>query len=138
MHTKYNGESNKNDAILELSRKFLFVPLCPEQLGGLSTPRPPAEIIGGKVITINGIDVTENYLRGASEALYFAKIYNVRYAILKDGSPSCGSTYIYDGTFSGRKIAGRGITAQLFIKNGIKVFSEKNLEAFLNETEKQE
>ena len=138
MHTKYNGESNKNDAILELSRKFLFVPLCPEQLGGLSTPRPPAEIIGGKVITINGIDVTENYLRGASEALYFAKIYNVRYAILKDGSPSCGSSYIYDGTFSGRKIAGRGITVQLFIQNGIKVFSEKNLEAFLNETEKQE
>ncbi len=138
MRTKYNGESNKSITILELSHKFLFVPLCPEQLGGLSTPRPPAEIIGGKVITINGIDVTENYLRGAEEALYFAKIYNVRYAILKDGSPSCGSNYIYDGTFSGKKVTGMGITAQLFIKNGIKVFSEKNLEAFLNETKKQE
>jgi len=136
MKTKYNGGSNKNNTILELSHKFLFVPLCPEQLGGLSTPRPPAEIIGEKVITINGIDVTENYLRGANEALYFAKIYNVKYAILKDGSPSCGSNYIYDGTFTGTKVAGMGITARLFRENGIKVFSERNLEAFLNETEK--
>ena len=136
MKTKYNGGSNKSSKLIALAHKFVFVPLCPEQLGGLSTPRPPAEIIGGKVITINGIDVTENYLRGANEALYFAKLYNVEYAILKDGSPSCGSSYIYDGSFSGKKITGMGVNANLFRKNGIKVFSEKNLEAFLNETEK--
>jgi uncharacterized protein YbbK (DUF523 family) len=136
MNTKYDGGNNRDENILALSEQFLFVPLCPEQLGGLSTPRPPSEIINGNVVTIDGIDVTENYLRGAKEALYFAKLYNVQYAILKDGSPSCGSNYIYDGSFSGKKVQGMGVTVKLFKENGIKVFSEHDIKRFLDETKK--
>ena len=135
LNTKYNGRNNLNRDVLKILKDYVFVPLCPEQLGGLPTPRPPAEIIGDKVVNINGFNVTNYFLRGAEEALKFAMLYNVKTAILKDGSPSCGTNYIYNGTFSGKKIPGRGITASLFIRNGIKVYSEKQLEEFLKDEE---
>ncbi|NIA12108.1 MAG: DUF523 domain-containing protein [Nitrospiraceae bacterium] len=133
LSTKYSGSNNFSKDVLELANHYIFAPLCPEQLGGLPTPRPPAEIIGNKVIDINGVNVTENFLRGAEEALKFTRIYDIKLAILKDGSPSCGVHCIYDGTFSGSKVDGIGITARLFRKNGIKVFSENDLEEFLYE-----
>ena len=133
INTKYNGNNNLEDNLINALKDYILVPLCPEQLGGLPTPRPPAEIIGSEVININGVNVTENFLRGAKEALKFARLYNVKRAILKDGSPSCGVHYIYDGTFSGRKIKGMGITARIFIENGIRVYSENDLKEFLDE-----
>ena len=136
LNTKYNGGNNFNKEVLNALKNYIIVPLCPEQLGGLPTPRPPAEIIGARVMNINGVDVTQNFLHGAEETLKFARMFNVKAAILKEGSPSCGVHYIYDGTFSSVKITGSGITASLLRKNGIKVFSENDIEEFLNEEEK--
>ena len=107
--------------------------VCPEQLGVLSTPRVPSEIISNdlgirKVISKEGIDVTENFIKGADEALKISRIYNCTEAILKEGSPSCGSKQIYDGSFSGVKIDGMGITADILKKEGLKILSEKDFE----------
>ncbi len=137
LNTKYNGGNNENRDVIALSKRYILIPLCPEQLGGLPTPRPPSEIKGNSVFGINGSDLTTNFLRGAEEALKFAKLYNVKKAILKDGSPSCGSNYIYDGTFTGKKIEGSGITAMLFKRNNIRVYSEKEIGKFLADEEKE-
>jgi uncharacterized protein YbbK (DUF523 family) len=112
--------------------------LCPEQTGGMSTPRIPAEIEKGKtakdvirgkakVIGKDGSDLTIPFIKGAEETLSFCKRMNIRIAIMKENSPSCGSRYIYDGSFSGKKISGKGITAELLEQNGIKVYSEDSL-----------
>ncbi|WP_067490719.1 DUF523 domain-containing protein [Actinomadura hibisca] len=116
-----------------------LVPFCPEVGGGLPVPRPPAEIVGGdgtavldgtaRVLTDNGQDVTEAFLRGARLALDTAHRSGARIAILKEGSPSCGSHRIYDGTFSGRSTAGDGVTAALLEREGLHVFSENDLPA---------
>ena len=128
---KYNGENNENEKCVNLLKKGKAILICPEQLGGMTTPRLPSEILknnGNKlVINKNGEEVTNFFEKGAKEALNIAKLVNSKVAILKDGSPSCGSNFIYDGNFSGNKIKGEGITASLFRKNGIKVFSEKNI-----------
>lgn len=108
-----------------------MVPVCPEIFGGLATPRDPAEIIGNKVITKNGEDVTENYKRGAKEVLKLAKFYGCKLAILKERSPSCGYGKIYDGTFSGRLTDGNGVTAELLIEIGIRVIGESEIESLL-------
>ncbi|RJX29277.1 MAG: DUF523 domain-containing protein [Dethiobacter sp.] len=114
-----------------------LVPVCPEQLGGLPTPRFPAEIQGGQgedvlkgtalVLNTAGDNVTEFFLQGAREILSLANLYQVEGAFLKDGSPSCGSCYTYDGTFSGRRCPGTGVTAALLRENGIPLFNEKQL-----------
>ena len=104
--------------------------ICPEQLGGLTTPRKPSEINKDKVINEIGEDVTLNFEKGAKEVLKIAKIYNVNKAILKEGSPSCGVNKIYDGTFSGNKINGMGICASLLKENNIKVISSEDLILF--------
>lgn len=125
---KYNGKNNKNESCVELLKKGKAVLVCPEQLGGMTTPRLPSEILknDGKISVVNkeGKDVSKEFKKGAEEALKIAKLVDAKVAILKDGSPSCGSKYIYDGTFSSNKIKGEGITAKLFMENGIKVFSE--------------
>ena len=137
INTKYNGNSNINEGVIALKDKFILIPVCPEQLGGLTTPRIPAEIQkNGSVHNKNGEDVTENFLRGANETLKLARLFNIKYALLKDGSPSCGVHFIYDGTFSGKKIRSKGVTARLLMNNGIKVFSENDIKEFINETEK--
>jgi uncharacterized protein YbbK (DUF523 family) len=116
-----------------------LVVACPERDGGLPTPRPAAEIVGGdghavaarlaRVTTSKGADVTAAFRRGAEAALQLAQQHRIRVAVLKDGSPSCGSSSIYDGTFSGTRFAGQGVTAALLEAHGVRVFSETAIEA---------
>ncbi len=127
VNCKYSGKNNENESIKKLSEKYELVPVCPEELGGLSTPRPPAEIIGERVLTVDGNDVTENFFLGAEKTLQIAQQNHCTIAILKEGSPSCGSNTIYDGTFSGTKKQGSGITTHLLRQHGIKVYSEDDI-----------
>lgn len=127
LNCRYDGKGKPNDKIIELAKKELLIPVCPEQLGGLSTPREPAEIVGDRVMTISGEDVTINFRKGAEEVLVIAKNLNIKEAILKQKSPSCGCGKIYDGSFSGSLIMGDGVTASLLKNNGIKVITEEDL-----------
>jgi len=128
VNCQYNGESDFTKELLEfLKNKGEFIAVCPEVLGGLPIPRDGAEIVGGKVKTAKGKDVTKEFLSGAEKVLKIAKENNVDLAILKAKSPSCGVSTIYDGTFSRKLIKGDGITAALLRKNGIKVMTEKDL-----------
>ncbi len=104
-----------------------LITVCPEIAGGLSVPRAPAEIQDEMVIDSEGKDVTTAFLAGAQHALTLCKHHNIKYALLKESSPSCGSNDIYDGSFTGQKIAGKGITTQLLEANGINVYSEKTV-----------
>lgn len=127
VNCKYSGKNNENDKIIELLKKCNIVLVCPEQLGGLPTPRHPAEIQDLKVMTKEGIDVTQEYQKGATETLNIAKKFNIKKAILKSKSPSCGKGIIYDGTFSSTLTNGNGITTDLLLKNGIEVISSDEL-----------
>jgi len=128
VNCQYNGESDFTKELLEfLKNKGEFIAVCPEVLGGLPIPRDGAEIVGGKVKTAKGKDVTKEFLSGAEKVLKIAKENNVDLAILKAKSPSCGVSTIYDGTFSRKLIKGDGVTAALLRKNGIKVMTEKDL-----------
>jgi len=124
---RYNGKSKRDKKILELAKKEILIPVCPEQLGGLPTPREPAEQKGKRVITKSGKNVTKKFKKGARQVLKIVKLFGVREAILKQKSPSCGCGQIYDGTFSGKIIKGNGVTAALLKRNGIKVISEEEL-----------
>ena len=124
---RYNGKGELKKDIEMLLKEHELIPVCPEQLGGLATPRDPAEIQGNKIITKTGVDVTKEYLKGAEEVLNLAKLYNCSTAILKERSPSCGYGKIYDGTFSKILIDGNGAAADLLIKNGIKVTGESEV-----------
>jgi uncharacterized protein YbbK (DUF523 family) len=108
-----------------------FISICPEVSGGLVVPREPAEIqqSSNEVITKVGINVSTQFNLGAQQALKLCLQHNIRFALLKESSPSCGSTLIYDGSFTKNKILGQGITSQLLTQNNINVFSENNLEA---------
>ncbi|UCD06808.1 MAG: DUF523 domain-containing protein [Candidatus Aenigmatarchaeota archaeon] len=123
----YDGKDKLDKGVAELSKKEMLIPVCPEQLGGLSTPREYSERKEGKVITESGKDVTENFERGAEEVLKLARLLGIKEAIFKQKSPSCGCGKIYDGTFSGKIIEGDGITTALLKKNGIRVISEEDL-----------
>lgn len=129
---KYNGQNNLNQKLINDLENFDIIPICPEVLGGLPTPRIPSEIIGDKVINKEGIDVTKNFLDGAKHSLYIAKELNIKYAILKSRSPSCGRGRIYDGSFSGKLISGNGITTNLLENYGIEVYSEEDYDVLLN------
>jgi uncharacterized protein YbbK (DUF523 family) len=124
---RYNGKGALNRKVVALLEMEILIPVCPEQLGGLPTPREPAEIKGKRVITKSGKDVTENFKRGAKQVLRLAKLFNVKEAILKQGSPSCGCGRIYDGTFSGKVVKGYGITATLLKKNGVRIIPSDEL-----------
>lgn len=140
LNCKYNGENNRDERIVRLVQQGKAIPLCPEQLGGLSTPREPAEIRGGsgedvltgkaKIYTPSDADVTAAFIKGAGEVLKLAQEIGVQAAILKEKSPSCGSSQIYDGSFSGITVPGKGVTAALLQRNGLKVMSEKVREPF--------
>ena len=106
-----------------------IVSVCPEMLGGLGTPRPPAESLAGRVVTPAGKDVTEAFENGARAVVEQTNMHRVRVAILKEGSPSCGSTFVYDGTFTKTRVAGEGITTAALRNLGIVVFSEERLDA---------
>ena len=127
INCRYDGGNNLNEKVLKLFLEGKAIPVCPEQLGGLSTPRVPAEIIGDKVLDKNGKDVTANFEKGALETMRIARLLKCEVAILKENSPSCGVHYVYDGTFSNKKIEGMGKTCELLIKNGIKVYSENEI-----------
>lgn len=136
VNCKYNSNNNYNEYCNKLFINGEAILVCPEQLGGLPTPRVPSEILGtsekvvigeGKVITKEGVDVSANFIKGAREVVEIAKKLKVDKAILKEGSPSCGVNFIYDGTFSGNKIQGMGITAFMLKELSIDVISEKDL-----------
>ncbi|HPQ43980.1 MAG TPA: DUF523 domain-containing protein [Syntrophales bacterium] len=124
---RYDGKRNTRKKIQELVREGKAIPVCPEQLGGLPTPRPASEIQSGKVVNTEGRDVSHEFRRGAEIVLAIAQEYGCEEAILKSRSPSCGKGTIYDGTFSGKTVSGNGITADLLIRNGIKVRTEENI-----------
>ncbi|MDU4882282.1 DUF523 domain-containing protein [uncultured Clostridium sp.] len=142
VNCKYNGLNNYNEICDKLFTSGKAILVCPEQLGGLPTPRIPSEIIGessnilnnnnGSVIDKNGNDVTPQFVKGAKETLQIAKKLNIKKAILKDGSPSCGVHYIYNGNFNGSKIKGMGITAQLLKESSIDIISELELGGNIN------
>ena len=127
LNTKYNGKNNYNKRIFNLVKAGKAIPLCPEQLGGLSTPRIPTEIkyINGKrhIINKNGIDVTKEFEKGAEEVLNLIKKMNIKKAILQSRSPSCGFGKIYDGTFNNKLINGNGVLTELLIANGVEVIT---------------
>lgn len=127
INCKYNGGNNENSKIITLIKNGNAILVCPEQLGGLTTPRVSAERLEDKVVTKDERDVTEEYNRGADEVLKLAQKLNIKKAILKSRSPSCGKGKIYDGTFSHTLIDNDGVTAELLRKNGIKVFTEEEI-----------
>ena len=126
MACRYDGKIKTYEAIDTLMEEaqITFIPVCPEQAGGLATPRVAAERSGKLVITADGKDVTAQYEHGAAEALRLAVRYQCAYAVLKERSPSCGSKRIYDGTFTRTLRDGTGVTAALLTANGITVFDE--------------
>jgi len=129
---KYNGSHNKTEhpRIQQLQKDNRLVPICPEVMGGLDTPRPPAEINpeDGCVITKDGTDMTIAFIKGAEATLRIAEENGVKLAILKQNSPSCGSRKIYDGTFQGQRVDGQGLTTKLLRQHGIQVIGEDELD----------
>lgn len=122
---RYDGGKKTDPVVQELVRTGQAIPVCPEQLGGLTTPRQPAEIRDGRVLSRGGQDVTAQFQRGAAIALEMAREYGCHEAILKARSPSCGKGWIYDGGFAGQLKKGDGVTAALLIANGIVVRTEE-------------
>ncbi|HWV07985.1 MAG TPA: DUF523 domain-containing protein [Pseudomonas sp.] len=137
-HVRYDGGAHGPFGVLQRwQAEGRIVPLCPEVAGGLPTPRPPAEIPGGQgaavldgvvqVLTVDGQDVTAAFVDGAEQALALVQRHGIRLALLKARSPSCGNLENYDGTFTGRKVAGEGVTAALLRRAGVQVFNEAQL-----------
>ncbi len=128
VHCRYDGSTNPSEALQQLAQRYRLVPVCPEQLGGLSTPRPPAELHGGdgravlrgqaSVRTVDGKDVTEAFLRGAREALRLGKLAGARLAVLKDRSPSCGACRVH---CNGQLTEGMGVTAAMLAESGLEI-----------------
>ena len=130
---RYDGKSKPHPLAQALARRGLVVPICPEQLGGLPTPRAPSEQQNDRVVSADGTDVTTQYRRGAEEALRLAALYGCTTAVLKERSPSCGSGQIYDGTFTHTLTEGDGLTAQMLKKKGVEVYGESQLEELIND-----
>lgn len=129
---RYDAKSNLNEDIKKLVENGQAIPVCPEQLGGLTTPRTPCEIVCDsdriKVMSIEGANCTKEFMKGAQETLNIAKMAGATKAILKSRSPSCGCGSIYDGSFSKTLKEGNGITVQLLLDNGIEVITEEYLQ----------
>jgi len=128
--TRYDGKSVlaiDAELLARLTEKYELIPVCPEVAGGLPTPRVPSERQGERVVMKDGRDVTEEFYLGAMRSLNCAYEEGARTALLKERSPSCGKSEIYDGSFEGRKIKGQGVLAQMLIENGIEVYSEDDI-----------
>ncbi|MET3697909.1 uncharacterized protein YbbK [Bacillus oleivorans] len=142
LDVRYNGTNSLHDRIQKLVKEKRAIAVCPELLGGFSTPREPAEIIGGdgedvlngraQVMDRSGKDVTDLYLKGAYQTLEKARALQATLIVLKENSPSCGSAFIYNGEFNGTKMAGNGVTAALLKRHGFRVISEEQLGEFLD------
>lgn len=128
---RYKGDNCKHEALLKLAEKYQLIAVCPEQLGGLSTPRNPSERVGKKVLSSVGVDVTKAFKKGAEAALRLAQANQVEFCVFKSQSPSCGKGVIYDGTFTGGKISGNGVTTELLEANGFKVYTEDEIDNVL-------
>lgn len=128
VNCKHSGGNNYCPGLAALAANHTLIPVCPEQLGGLPTPRIPAERKGEKVLTAQGKDVTASYEKGAQEVLALARTLDVDGAILKARSPSCGCGVIYDGSFTHKPVQGDGVTAALLKKEGYRVWTELDLE----------
>jgi uncharacterized protein YbbK (DUF523 family) len=129
-NVKYNGKNNKIEEIEGLSKKYELIPFCPEVEGGLPTPRPPSEIVSLnplKIKNINGNDVTDFFTKGAVKAFDLCQKLDIKKALLKENSPSCGKKQIYDGTFSKTLKRGEGVASSLLGKNGIEIFNENEV-----------
>lgn len=122
---RYDGKSKPDERMKALYESGKALPVCPELEGGLETPRTPCEIVNGRILSSDGEDRTEAYHRGSERVLEICRKHSIKKAILKQNSPSCGTTHIYDGTFSGTLIEGMGVTARLLYENGIEVTGEK-------------
>lgn len=133
VNCRYNAEPKAlpDDLLSRLLERHTVVPVCPEQLGGLTTPREPSERQGARVVMRSGRDVTAAYARGAQEALRLARQFGCTAAVLKERSPSCGHGEIYDGTFTGTRASGDGVTAALLLENGIAVYGESEIDQLL-------
>ena len=127
---RYNAEGKliEHQLVSQWIKERRFVSICPEVAGGLSTPRPPAEIQGKQVMTDTGVDVTAQFHKGAELALALCQQHDIKFALLKARSPSCGSPQIYDGSFTSTRIDGQGITAALLTQHGIEVFNEEQIQ----------
>lgn len=123
VNCKYDGGNNSNAKVLKILEEGKAVLVCPEELGGMTTPRVASEIVEDKVLSKYGQDVTNEFNKGAKEALKIAQAVKADLAILQQRSPSCGSKQIYDGSFSRKLIKGKGITSRLFEENGIEVIT---------------
>lgn len=134
LNCRYCGNGCCNPNVVNLGNRFRLVPVCPEQMGGLPTPRPPVELLNDKAATREGEDCTAQFRKGAQEVLKLAKMFDCKYAVLKSKSPSCGFGNIYDGTFSGKLTEGNGITANLLHQSGITILDENNAEKLLKAT----
>ena len=128
---RYDGGTSFVDRLAALCDSGLALAVCPEVDGGLPIPRPPCELKNGRALTRDGHDVTAPFEAGAAHALRLAQTHGIRLAILKENSPSCGGTMVYDGSFRGRLTPGQGITAALLRKHGIRVVSEGSFEEAL-------
>lgn len=125
---KYNGANNLSEKVMKFIEGHEVISVCPEVMGGLSTPRIPSEIVNGVVTAADGRNVDAEFRKGAQIGLELAKENDVDLVILQSRSPSCGVKQVYDGTFSGNKIDGQGIFVQLLIENGYKVIDVEDLE----------
>ena len=129
-NVKYNGGNNQNDNLIAFLKKHDVIKVCPEVMGGLLIPRVASEINGNMVLNKEGNNVTDYFDKGAKNVLELAKKEKIEVAILKERSPSCGSEYIYDGTFSNQIIKGEGITTKLLKENNIIVLNENNYKEY--------
>ncbi|MBP3410179.1 MAG: DUF523 domain-containing protein [Clostridia bacterium] len=137
VNCRYNGTGGELEGLHELMELAELVPVCPEILGGLPTPRPPAERQDGRVITCEGGDVTEAYARGAEESLHLAQLFGAKLALMKERSPSCGAGEIYDGTFTHTRIPGDGTASALLKANGIEVYGEMRIHELIERLKKE-
>lgn len=127
LSTRYDGKDSLCEEVLELSRKHILIPVCPEQLGGLPTPRPPCEIKCGRVMSRDGRDLTASYEKGAEQAMAVYSLCGCEAAVLKQNSPSCGKVTVYDGSFFGILAPGPGLFARKLLNAGIRVFGEDEI-----------
>ena len=134
VNCRYSGKGELCQELQKLMKEHHLIPVCPEQLGGLPTPRPPAERRGDRVVTRAGGDVTAQYRRGAEEAWKLCRLLDCQAAVLKERSPSCGSGEIYDGTFTGTRVPGDGVTAETLRAQGIRILGETQIEQLLEES----
>lgn len=134
VNCRYDGGQNIQPEWLKVLDGHHLIPICPEQLGGLPTPRAPAEIAGvgqQRILTRDGLDVTDAFVKGASESLKLAVLLGADSAVLKERSPSCGVNLIYDGSFNHKMIPGMGFTAAALKEAGLRVYSEEELDRFI-------